>query len=248
MADATDGATAVHDAVAALETRLRADTGSVVSTIVARGEAVVDLHSLVRSVECTVHDPEPLHAATLASLVDALVELAKRDALAPERVATGFTAAVRADARGPANGIGRHRALTGIRALATEDALSIAPPALRSTLVATFLEHGRDPMAAALEALVDSTALPPADLADRLARDAPEATASGVPSWFDAPTPGTLALLETATARDPDAFQRYAPALRRLLGTDVLDTQPRVTVVRILQRITTAASTPRSAT
>lgn len=179
--------------------------------------------------------------------VDALVELAARETLAPERVAKGFTAAVRADARRPASGIVRHRALAGLHALATEGGLSTAPPALRSTVVAAFRERGRESTAAVLEALVGSGALPPRDLAERLARHGPERAAASVPSWLDAPTPGALALLETATARDPDAFQRYAPALRRLLRADALDARGRVTVIRVLQRLTATATTPRTA-
>ncbi len=180
--------------------------------------------------------------------VDALVDLTTQDALPSERVAKGFTAAVRADDRGPASGIVRHRALAGLHALASASALSTAPPALRSTLVATFLKHGRDSVAVVLETLVESNAFPPADLADRLTRRAPATPTSSVPSWLDSPTPGTLALLETGTARDPDAFQRYAPALRRLLRGDALAASERVTVIRVLHRLTVTASNPRTAT
>ncbi|MFC6954847.1 hypothetical protein [Halorubellus litoreus] len=180
--------------------------------------------------------------------VEALVELARQDAVPAARVAKGFTAAVRADDRRPASGIVRHRALGGLGVLATTGELSTAPSALRTTLVATFLEHGRDSMAGVLETLVESNAFPPADLAARLAHRAPATRALTAPSWLDSPTPGTLALLETATARDPDAFQRYAPALRRLLRGDALDPSERVTVIRILQRLTATASNPRTAT
>lgn len=178
---------------------------------------------------------------------DALVDLATKDVLSSERVAKGFTAAIRADDRGPGGGSVRYRALTGIQALVSEGALSTAPSAMQSTLVATFIQYNRDRMAAILTALIDSTVLAPADLATRLARDTSDGVASSVPSWLTSPTLGTLTLLETATARDPDAFQRYAPALRTLLRTDTLDARARLTIIRILQRLTAAATTPQTA-